>query len=230
MKKVDGVPAVTEQDIEVRRLIYDAAITAGAIPHSRVLAQSMGVSREIIGHSLRRLADAHMLVLQADGEILMANPFSAVPTPFVVSIHGRTWFDNCIWDAMGIAAMLGSQAVIDASCGCCGTAMNVMVPDGCVADEPGALRDSGGTVVGRHRLQLKDDASLPVGRACPAVVQELALRTRRHVAFGHVLAPRRDVVRPRSPRSVVAPLHRGASARDFCEARVDRRVLGAEPT
>jgi hypothetical protein len=36
----------------------------------------------------------------------MANPFSAVPTPFLVRSGDRSWYGNCIWDALGIPAML----------------------------------------------------------------------------------------------------------------------------
>lgn len=73
-----------------------------------------------------------MLVLQRNGEILMANPFSAVPTPFLVSVGQQSWYGNCIWDAMGIAAMLHRNAFIETSCGCCGTAMTLETPDDCV--------------------------------------------------------------------------------------------------
>ena len=39
----------------------------------------------------RRLHDAHALVLDGD-EIRMANPFSAVPTPYRVEAGGRSWY------------------------------------------------------------------------------------------------------------------------------------------
>ena len=81
--------------------------------------------------SFKRLADAHVLVLQqGTGEILMANPFSAVPTLFEVSLGGRSYYGNCIWDAMGIPAMMKQDATIAASCGCCGTAMDLKVTNG----------------------------------------------------------------------------------------------------
>jgi hypothetical protein len=37
----------------------------------------------------------------------MAMPLSAIPTPFQVEVGGRHFFGNCIWDALGIVAMLG---------------------------------------------------------------------------------------------------------------------------
>jgi hypothetical protein len=119
----------------MRRLIYDGAIEHQNIPSVAALAKQSAVATDGVRASLQRLADAHMLVLQRDsGEVLMANPFSAVPTPFVVKTKSGSWYGNCIWDAMGIAAMLQSDATIESSCGCCGSAMRLEAPGEC-ADE-----------------------------------------------------------------------------------------------
>ena len=97
-----------ELDRAVRRHIYDELIERGPMPGAAQLSAGLGLSVEEVRASLRRMKEAHVLVLQeGDGEILMANPFSAVPTPFLVQIGGRSWWGNCIWDAMGIAAMSG---------------------------------------------------------------------------------------------------------------------------
>jgi hypothetical protein len=81
--------------------------------------------------SFQRLADAHMLVLQKDtGEVLMANPFSAVPTPFLAQLNGQNYYGNCIWDVMGISAMLKRYAFIQASCGDCRTSMTLRIVNG----------------------------------------------------------------------------------------------------
>jgi hypothetical protein len=118
--------------LEVRRLVYEGAISRCTIPTQDELASAMGASNEEVAQALGALADSHMLVLQRDsGEVLMANPFSAVPTPFVVRIGERSWWGNCIWDAMGIAAMVGADAEVDASCGCCGTSMKLQIPCDC---------------------------------------------------------------------------------------------------
>ena len=91
--------------------------------------------------AFQELAAAHMLVLQPDsGEVLMANPLSAVPTPFVVETrsgagsHG--WYGNCIWDALGVIAMLHCDGRVLASCGCCGESMIVSVHKGKVEAKP----------------------------------------------------------------------------------------------
>jgi hypothetical protein len=74
---------------------------------------------------------------KGSGEVLMANPFSAVPTPFLVKIGDRSYYGNCIWDAMGIPAMLQQDATIEASCGCCSTAMNLKVTNGLIGEAHG---------------------------------------------------------------------------------------------
>jgi hypothetical protein len=77
--------------------------------------------------------DAHMLVLQPSGELLMASPFSAVPTPFVTEAGARRWFGNCIWDALGILATLPSDGRVVTSCAGCGDAMVLEVREGVVS-------------------------------------------------------------------------------------------------
>ena len=125
-------------DKEVRRYVYNYVMREGLPPTAAETAAALSNALPVVKASFRRLADAHILVLQkGSGEILMANPFSAVPTPFLVRAADRSWFGNCIWDAMGIPAMLGQDAVINASCGCCGTAMELAVKNGSLEESPG---------------------------------------------------------------------------------------------
>jgi hypothetical protein len=84
-----------------------------------------------VRESLERLAAGRVLVLQRDSrEVLMASPFSAVPTPFAVHANGRLYYGNCVWDALGVPVMLGVDARVEASCGCCGEAMALRVTGG----------------------------------------------------------------------------------------------------
>ena len=126
---------MTELDLRTRRAVYDEAIGGRQIPTVARLGTLLGVGEGEVRASLANLAEAHMLVLQPGGEILMANPFSAVPTPFVVTAGSESWYANCIWDGMGVAAMLHRDAAIDASCGCCGAALRLEVPAQCRDDD-----------------------------------------------------------------------------------------------
>jgi len=103
-------------------------IERGFVPTAAQLAEGLGSSLADVRASFRRMKEGHILVFQeGDEEILMANPFSAVPTPFVVTIGERSWWGNCIWDALGIAAMVGGDATITTGCGDCNDAMGVRI-------------------------------------------------------------------------------------------------------
>ena len=129
-----------ELDRTVRREVYDTVMNTGRLPLAAEVAGSMGISVGDVQASFERLDAAHVLVLQAGAaEILMANPFSAVPTPFAAEAAGRQYFGNCIWDALGIPAMLRRDATVSASCGCCGLSMPLEVRGGALQPAEGVV-------------------------------------------------------------------------------------------
>ncbi len=123
-------------DREVRRVVYEMAMRGGSPPLARDVARVLTAAEDDVVDSFRRLAEAHIFVLQKDApEILMAAPYSAVPTPFVVHAGGVTSYANCIWDALGIAAMLHGNAHVHTSCADCGTAYEIRVANEKVVGE-----------------------------------------------------------------------------------------------
>lgn len=125
-----------ELDQKVRQHVYEVALATGTPPAVSVVAEALDIARDEAETSLQRLAEGHVLVLQPESrEILMAPPFSAVPTPFLVRTASYSCFGNCIWDALGVAAMLQMDARIDTSCQDCGTLMSVAVRSGGVSPD-----------------------------------------------------------------------------------------------
>jgi hypothetical protein len=125
---LDTKDKVDNLDSRVRSFVYDQTLALGRPPTRGAICEAMRSELADVDASLERLGSAHILVLQPDsGEILMASPFSAVPTPFLVESGAVKWFANCIWDALGIPAMLHSDATISTACGCCGTSMQLTV-------------------------------------------------------------------------------------------------------
>jgi hypothetical protein len=111
--------------------IYQAIATSARIPTRAELATHLSVQVPDVDASLARLRERKLLFLgRESGEIVMAPPFSAVPTCFVVKTGGQTYFANCVWDAYGIAAALKRDAEVEASCGCCGEPMRMAVRSG----------------------------------------------------------------------------------------------------
>lgn len=124
----------------VRVRLYQMFIERGRCPSVAAVAGALECEASRIAAAFKELAAAHVLVLQAGGEVLMANPLSAVPTPFVVEAQTdatpRTFYGNCIWDALGVLAMLHRDGRVVASCGCCGESMTVSLSRGAVESRP----------------------------------------------------------------------------------------------
>jgi hypothetical protein len=115
----------------VRLAVYDHIVSRGRVPAVAELAARLGSSVEQIAHELRELQEIHALALApGSDEIVMAHPFSAVPTVHVVRTALHAFWANCAWDALSIPAMLGVDGEIDTRCGDCGLPMTFSVKDG----------------------------------------------------------------------------------------------------
>jgi hypothetical protein len=116
-------------DQSVRLHIYGEFIQSGEPPTVVETALVLGQSETNVAAAYDRLAAGRVIVLRpGTREVLMAAPFSAVPTRFTVQVaSGRSYYGNCIWDALGIPAMLGRDAVIQAACGDCDAPLTLEV-------------------------------------------------------------------------------------------------------
>lgn len=118
-------------DDEIRHRIYQITADRGRPPRSTELAEELGCTAAEVLQAFRQLNSRRLLALAPEsGEIVMAPPFSAAPTPFLVTAGERSYFANCVWDSYGIAAALHRDARIEASCACCGEPMSLLVRDG----------------------------------------------------------------------------------------------------
>jgi hypothetical protein len=110
------------RDREIRNRTYQLFVELGRAPSANEVAPGAA-------DAWRRLHDQHALVLDADGKLRMANPFSAVPTPFRVRADRRDWYGNCAWDAIGICAALHTDGHIDTECPDCGEPIALTIRD-----------------------------------------------------------------------------------------------------
>lgn len=118
-------------DDQVRVAVYERFLELGRAPVAAEVARSISATPVQVEEAFQRLHDAHLLVLaQGSSYIWMANPLSALPTPYVVTSDGKTFWGNCIWDALGIVAMLGDNGEVTSLCPDCGEELRVEVRDG----------------------------------------------------------------------------------------------------
>ena len=127
----------------VRVRLYQLFVEFGQCPTLAELAGHLQCDAANVAAAFKELAAAHVLVLQAGSEVLMASPLSAVPTPFVVETQAetksRSWYGNCIWDALGVISMMQCDGRVLTSCGCCGESMIVRVCKDAVEAKPAGV-------------------------------------------------------------------------------------------
>jgi hypothetical protein len=74
---------------------------------------------------LRELHEQRHVVLDRDGRIVMAHPFSAVPLGFSVMGRKTLWWGGCAWDSVALAHLLPDEpeVLVATRCPGCGAAL-----------------------------------------------------------------------------------------------------------
>lgn len=91
----------------VRTFIYQRFVESARAPQVEEIADHFRLTIAQAGEVLKTLHDKHALFLKPGTvAIRMANPFSAIPTPYQVDIGDKTYWANCAWDSFGIIAAL----------------------------------------------------------------------------------------------------------------------------
>ena len=117
-------------DLAIRNITYRAFVELGRAPGVDEVAERAAAPPDDVASAWGRLHDAHALVLDhVTGGLLMANPFSAVPTVHRVEAAGRWWHANCAWDAFGICAALHADGHVETVCRDCGEPLVIDVQD-----------------------------------------------------------------------------------------------------
>jgi hypothetical protein len=118
---------------DVRAFIYRRFVETAQAPTALETAAQFGLS---LNQAVQIFADLHarhaIFLEPGAARVRMANPFSAIPTPFRVHAAGRSYWANCGWDAFGIPAALGADAEIEAQCAQTGQPLRFSVRAGAV--------------------------------------------------------------------------------------------------
>jgi hypothetical protein len=80
---------LSAQDWDLRLAVYRAFVATGQAPTYSAIARQVGLPADDARQAYRRLQAQHALVLEPGTDtIRMANPLSAIPTPYL-GWHGR---------------------------------------------------------------------------------------------------------------------------------------------
>jgi hypothetical protein len=106
---------------EVRLFVLQVAAETTEVPIASEVARNLGRPTADVIEAFRQLGESHVYVLEPDdpSRLRMANPYSAIPTPFRVEVAGRSYFGNCAWDSLGIISLLGGDGRVLTPCPDC---------------------------------------------------------------------------------------------------------------
>ena len=114
---MSGASPLTDFDWALRTFIYRSFAESGRAPVLGAMAAAAGGTEHQVRSSLQRLFEAHEIAPTSNGDgVWMANPFSAVPTDYVVETPDMTCYANCAWDALGIPSALKREGVVRSRC------------------------------------------------------------------------------------------------------------------
>jgi len=116
------LPAVDASGL-LRRAAFAVLVRDRRPPRLEELARSTGLDRVSVRDLTATLAAAGWLDLDDTGQITGAAGLSLASGPHGLTLRGvpfRTW---CAYDALGIAAALEEDALVETACGQCSTAI-----------------------------------------------------------------------------------------------------------
>jgi len=133
-------PALTDFDWAVRSRIYRTFAATGTAPVIPEIAAAVGGTEFQVRSSLLKLHTAHEIAPLAEGDgVWMANPFSGVPTDYVVETPTMTCYAPCAWDAMGVPALLETDGWIRSHCAQSGETLAFGIEGGALHGDDGVI-------------------------------------------------------------------------------------------
>lgn len=122
---------------DILQVVLRSFATTGHAPDQAELVAAAAPHCVPAGGVLAELAAGDFVALDAQGQITAAYPFSARPTGIEVELPGGARVEAmCAIDALGIPAMLGTDAVITSADPVSGEPVQVRFADGTAAWEP----------------------------------------------------------------------------------------------
>ena len=123
---------------ELRKYIFDCFVDTARPPLLEEMMQRFHWNRnEGFGRLQELEAAHHILLLPGTQRILMANPFSSLPTPFRVFTDQHAYFANCAWDSIALHVVLDQDILITSFCHHCGAPIDLRLSRHRVVSEDG---------------------------------------------------------------------------------------------
>jgi Alkylmercury lyase len=125
---------------DVRVEIYRTFTEKGRAPTSEEIAAALEVSVDEAESATRELADQRVIAFHpGTTRVWLAHPFCDGDAPFEVRSGDRRWAGICIWDSIGILALLGIDGEVTTDCPDCGEPIELSVSQGKLEGDAGLV-------------------------------------------------------------------------------------------
>lgn len=125
---------------EIRAYVYRHFAGMTRAPSVDETAARFDLTHDEAASAYEELHNRHAFFLNpGTHEMLIANPFSNIETPFRVRANGKTYFANCSWDSLGIPAALHCDADVESVCSQSGEQISLQVRDEQVSASDGLI-------------------------------------------------------------------------------------------
>jgi hypothetical protein len=119
---------------DVRVHVYRSFVERGRPPMPLETSVALGIGEGEVVAALQRLHDDDVIVLMPGTSFVwLAHPFSALAAPFEVTAGNRRWDAICIWDALGVLAVLERDGRVRTLCPDCGDVLELEVQSGAIS-------------------------------------------------------------------------------------------------
>ncbi len=116
---------------DVRVETYRWFIEEGRAPTVEELAGSLRLGLSEVHESLEQLDQENVIALDpTTRDLWLVHPFSARSEPFSVRAGQRSWDAICVWDALGILVIVGSDGSVGTKCPDCADSIVIDIADG----------------------------------------------------------------------------------------------------
>ena len=107
----------------VRLTIYRHLADSGQAPTREHIAGTLGLSPEQVDRAFLDLAAARHLVLDSQGDVVLAHPFATRNFAFSVMGDQTLWWGGCAWDAFAIPHLVRTEpsVLVATTCPDCAT-------------------------------------------------------------------------------------------------------------
>ncbi len=113
----------------VWRCVVGQFAALGRAPTLGEIADATGLLPGEVAEELKKLRARDVVVLDGEGRITGAYPFTERSSGHRVVVRGKTLSAMCAVDALGVGAMLGADAEIESSCRFCGAPIRAKTAD-----------------------------------------------------------------------------------------------------